>query len=82
LAKADTAFKGESVGQPTEPCLAKPIPNAERPMLRVLDLDPTIQPGGATAALAVLRDQAFESHQAGVPDERNRSAHDPVAVLA
>src|SRR4029077_19993409 len=69
LAKADTAFQGASVGQPTEPCLAKLIQHAaERRMLAVLDLDPAIEPAGAIAALAVFRNQAFEPHQAGVPE--------------
>jgi len=35
-------------------------------MLPVLDVDPTIRPAGTIAALAVLWDQAFESHQTGV----------------
>jgi hypothetical protein len=38
-------------------------------MRPILDLDPAIEPATAVDALAVFRDQAFEAHQAGVPEQ-------------
>ena len=38
-------------------------------MLPVLDLDPTRRSAGAIATLAVLRDQPFEPHQAGMAEQ-------------
>ena len=38
-------------------------------MLPVLDLDPTIGPAAAIAALAMLGDHTLQPHQAGVPEQ-------------
>ena len=38
-------------------------------MLPVLDLDPAIGAAAAIDALAMLRDHAFQSHQAGMPEQ-------------
>src|SRR5258708_39348547 len=38
-------------------------------MLPVLDLDPAPEPAGAIEAVAMLRDQPFETHQAGVAEQ-------------
>ena len=38
-------------------------------MLPVLDLDPPIKPATAIDALAVLRHQPLQSHQAGVAEQ-------------
>ena len=35
----------------------------------VLDLDPVPEPAGAIEAVAMLRDQPFETHQAGVAEQ-------------
>ena len=37
-------------------------------MLPVLDLDPAIAPAASISALAMLRDQSFEAHQAGMSE--------------
>ena len=50
--------------------LAELIPHAgERRMLPVLDLDPVPEPAGAIEAVAMLRDQPFETHQAGLAEQ-------------
>ena len=38
-------------------------------MLPVLDLDPAVEPAAAIEAVAVLRDQPLQPHQAGVPEQ-------------
>ena len=44
------------------------ITPAKRRMLPVLDLEPAIVAAGAIGTVAVFRDQAFETHQARMPE--------------
>jgi hypothetical protein len=61
------AFTRDAIG--TFRADLKLIPHTgERWMRPMFDLDPAIEPAGAIAALAVFGNQAFEPHQAGVPE--------------
>jgi hypothetical protein len=64
LAKADTAFQGVSVGQPTEPCLAPLLLALLRLARRVLRLEPHLRRPAAIGRISPLRHDALQPHAA------------------
>src|SRR6478672_25386 len=66
LAKADTAFQGASVGQPTEPCLAPLLLTlpAHRLARRVLRFEPRLRRPAAKRRIRPLRHDALKAHAA------------------
>jgi hypothetical protein len=64
LAKADTAFQGVSVGQPTEPCLAPLLLALLRLARRVLRLEPHLRRPAAMGRISPLRHDALQPHAA------------------